>query len=248
MYDYLLGGAANFAVDREAAEQAASTFPNFRVAVRVNRAFLGRAVRYLVERGVDQFLDLGSGIPTVGNVHEIARRYNPTARVAYVDYEPVAVAHARNLLGDDEYARVALADIRRPDDVLAAPEVADLLDFSRPIAVLAVAILHFMPDAEEPYRVIAAYRDACAPGSCLALSHGAQVTLTDDQIEAFLAAYARTPTPAVFRTREQIARFFTGYRPVEPGVVLLPTWHPDRPVGDDEAAESNIYGGIGVLD
>jgi hypothetical protein len=247
MYDYLLGGASNFAVDREAARQAATVFPHFRIAVRVNRAFLGRAVSYLARQGIDQFLDLGSGIPTVGNVHEVARRHNPRARVAYVDHEPVAVTHARMLLGDDPYSAVVQEDIRHPARVLASPRVTELLDLSRPVAVLAVAILHFLPDSMDPHGMLAAYRDACAPGSYLALSHGAKVTLTDQQIADFLAQYARTPTPAVFRTRPEIERFFAGYEPVEPGVTLLPRWRPDQPVSEQEALESNLYGGVGRL-
>ncbi|GIH15098.1 SAM-dependent methyltransferase [Rugosimonospora africana] len=247
MYDYLLGGASNFAVDREAARQAAAVFPHFRIAVRVNREFLGRAVTYLVRQGIDQFLDLGSGIPTVGNVHEVARRHNPTARVAYVDNEPVAVTHARTLLRDDAYSAVADVDIRDPARVLASPQVAELLDFSRPVAVLAVAILHFLPDDQDPSGMLAAYRDACPAGSYLALSHGAQVTLTDQQIADFQAAYARTPTPAVFRTETEIAGFFAGYEPVDPGVTLLPRWHPEQPVSERDAREANLYGGVGIL-
>jgi hypothetical protein len=247
MYDYLLGGACNFAVDREAARQAVAVFPHFRIAARVNRQFLGRAVTFLVRQGIDQFLDLGSGIPTVGNVHEVARRHNPAARVAYVDNESVAVAHARTLLGDDPHSAVAQVDIRHPEQVLADPRVAELLDFSRPVAVLAVAILHFLPDDQDPFGVLAAYRDACPVGSYLALSHGAQVTLTDQQVAEFQAAYARTPTPAVFRTKPEIARFFAGYQLVDPGVTLLPQWHPDEPVTEQEAREPNLYGGVGVL-
>ncbi len=244
MYDYFLGGAQNFAVDREAAEQAAIAFPHIRLGARVNRSFLGRAVTYLVEHGIDQFLDLGSGIPTVGNVHEIAHRRNPAARVAYVDYEPVAVAHARRLLAGDRRVSITHADIRAPENVL--DQVGTLLDFDRPVAVLAMAILHFLPD-DDPYDMLAAYRDACVPGSYLAISHGSQVTLTDEQIRRFLHAYARTPTPALFRTVEQIRRLLAGYRLVEPGLVLLPQWHPTEPVTPTEAAESNIYGGVGIL-
>jgi len=245
MYDYFLGGAQNFAVDREAAEQAATAFPHIRVGARVNRSYLGRAVTYLVGQGVDQFLDLGSGIPTVGNVHEIAHRHNPDARVAYVDYEPVAVAHARRLLADDKRVSITHADIRRPDDVLE--QVRPVLDFDRPIAVLAMAILHFLPDADDPFGMLATYRDACVPGSYLAISHGSQVTLTDQQIHDFLEAYARTPTPALFRDVTEIRRLLTGYELVEPGLVLLPKWHPTEPVSDVEARESNIYGGVGIL-
>ena len=247
MYDYFLGGAQNFAVDREAADQASVAFPHIQVGARVNRSFLGRAVTYLVQHGVDQFLDLGSGIPTVGNVHEIAHRHNPTVRVAYVDYEPVAVAHARRLLADNPLVTITQADIRRPDEVLAAPGVGDLIDFSRPVAVLAMAILHFLPDDDDPHGMLAAYRDACVAGSYLAISHGSQVTLSDQQIKEFLEAYARTPTPALFRSVEQIRPLLAGYELVPPGLVLLPQWHPDEPVSDADAAESNIYGGIGLL-
>jgi SAM-dependent methyltransferase len=245
MYDYFLGGAQNFAIDREAADQASVAFPHIQVGARVNRSFLGRAVTYLVQHGVDQFLDLGSGIPTVGNVHEIAHRHNPTARVAYVDYEPVAVAHARRLLVDNPVVSITQADIRRPDEVLAA--VRDLLDFGRPVAILAMAILHFLPDDDDPQGMLASYRDACTPGSYLAISHGSQVTLSDQQIKSFLEAYARTPTPALFRTVEEIRPLLAGYKLVPPGLVLLPQWHPDEPVSDTDAAESNIYGGIGLL-
>ena len=245
MYDYFLGGAQNFAVDRDAAEQAAVAFPHIRVGARVNRSYLGRAVAYLADNGVDQFLDLGSGIPTVGNVHEIAHRHNPDARVAYVDYEPVAVAHARRLLAGDPLVSITHADIRQPDTVLA--EVKSQLDFTRPVAVLAMAILHFLPDSDDPYGMLASYRAACVPGSYLAISHGSQVTLTDEQIRRFLTAYERTPTPALFRSVPEIRRLLAGYELVDPGLVLLPQWHPTELVSDSAAAESNIYGGVGIL-
>ena len=247
MYDYFLGGAQNFAVDRQAAEQAAAAFPYIRISTRLNRSFLGRVVAHLSQRGVDQFLDLGSGIPTVGNVHEVAQHHNPKAKVAYVDYEPVAVAHGRRLLADTENVTITQADIRHPHEVLTAPTVTDLLDFDRPIAVLAMAILHFIPDSDHPHAMLAAYRTACAPGSYLAITHGSQVTLTDEQINEFLEAYARTPTPALFRNEDEIKALLHGYDLIEPGLVLLPQWHPERAVSDGEARESNIYGAVGVL-
>jgi SAM-dependent methyltransferase len=247
MYDYFLGGAQNFAADREAAELAASAFPHIRISTRINRAFLGRVVSYLVAQGIDQFLDLGSGIPTVGNVHEVAHRHNPDARVAYVDYEPVAVAHARRLLADNDRVSITRADIRRPAEVLAAPGVAGLLDFTRPVAVLAVAILHFLPDSDDPRGMLAAYRAACAPDSHLVISHGCQITLTDGQVDRFLAAYARTPTPALFRERSEIRTLTAGYRLIDPGLVLLPQWRPEQPVRDEDAAASNILGAVGIL-
>jgi SAM-dependent methyltransferase len=229
MYDYLLGGGANFAADRAAADAAEAAWPYLRQGARIQRGFLGRAVRFLAQRGVDQFLDLGSGIPTVGNVHEIALRHNPVARVAYVDYETVAVHAARGMLGDEPRVSVTQADIRNPDAVLSAPTVADLLDFSRPVAVLAVGILHFLSDADDPAGVLSAYRDACAPGSHLAISH------------------AQSTTPALWRTVTEIRPFLDGYHLFEPGLVLLPLWRPDAPVSDTHAAESNIYGAVGTI-
>jgi SAM-dependent methyltransferase len=247
MYDYFLGGGANFAVDREAADAAETAWPYIRQGARIQRAFLGRAVRHLAENGVDQFLDLGSGIPTVGNVHEIAHRHNPAARIAYVDYEPVAVHAARDLLGDDQRVTVTQADIRDPGGVLGAPTVADLLDFTRPVAVLAVGILHFLPDTDDPTGVLRAYRKACAPGSHLVISHASQVSISDEMVARFLAAYARSTTPALWRTVAEIRPFMDGYRLVDPGLVLLPLWRPDVPVSDTNAAESNIYGAVGTL-
>lgn len=247
MYDYLLGGGANTAVDRAAADAAEAAWPYLRQGARIQRAFLGRAVRFLTKQGVDQFLDLGSGIPTVGNVHEIAHRHNPAARIAYVDYEPVAVHAARDMLGDDERVTVTQADIRDPDAVMSAPTVAGLIDFGRPVAVLAVGILHFLPDADDPAGALGAYRDACPPGSHLAISHASQVSLPDEQVARFLAAYARSTTPALWRTVSEIRPFLDGYRLVDPGLVLLPLWRPDQPVSDTRAAESNIYGGVGML-
>lgn len=247
MYDYYLGGAANFAADRAAAEAAQQGFPEVVTWARANRSFLGRAVAHLCDQGIDQFLDLGSGVPTVGNVHEIAHRHNPAARVAYVDHEPVAVSHARNLLGDEPRVSITQADIRQPEQVLASPGVAGHLDFTRPVAVLAVAILHFIPDDTELAELLATYRAACAPGSYLALSHGVITTLTPHQVELFLDSYRHTPTPAVFRTPEQITAALTGYELLAPGAVPLDQWHPDQPVDDAEAARANCYAAVGYL-
>lgn len=248
MYDYLLGGGQNFAVDREAAEAAAAAFPHFRAAIRANRSYLGRAAGYLAKAGIDQFLDLGSGIPTVGNVHEVVHRYNPDARVAYVDREPVAVAHASELLVDEPLVTITQADIRFPKNVLSAPTVANLLDFDRPIAVLAMGILHFLSDDDDPFGMLAAYRDVSCAGSYLAISHANQVTLTDEQVQGFLDAYARTPTPTLFRSAEEIRRLMDGYKLIEPGLVLAPYWHPDQPgqVDEDEAAATNLRAAVGI--
>ncbi|RKT88900.1 S-adenosyl methyltransferase [Saccharopolyspora antimicrobica] len=242
MYDYYLGGAANFAVDREAAERALAVTPEIGRFARMNREFLGRVVRYLCERGIDQFLDLGSGVPTVGNVHEIAHQHNPRARIAYVDHESVAVAHARALLADEPDVSVTQADIRNPAEVLAAPGVAGLLDFSRPVAVLAVAILHFLPDADEPARILRTYCDACPAGSFTALSHAATITMTESESHRGQSIYRSTKTPLVLRDREQIAALLDGCRLVEPG--LTPINHWPSPTGESPA---NGYGAVAEL-
>lgn len=246
MYDYYLGGAQNFAVDRVAAERALAAVPARLFAV-ANRAFLQRAVGRLAGEGVAQFLDLGSGLPTVGNVHEVARQVNPAARVAYVDHDPVAVAHADRMLDGQPGVSISQGDARDPDAVLAAPGVAGLLDFTRPVAVLAFAVLHFVAEADDPAGVLAAYRGACVPGSALALSHLSTVTVTGDQQGAAEGVYRNTSTPVAVRSREAITALFTGYRLLDPGVVLLDQWHPDRTVTDEDAAATNTYAGVGIL-
>jgi hypothetical protein len=246
MYDYLLGGSANVAVDRAAADELVAAVPEVVVAARANRAFLGRVVRELAERGIDQFLDLGSGIPTAGNVHEIARQVNPAARVAYVDIESVAVSYARKLLAAEPCVSVTRADIREPETVLGATGVSGLLDFTRPVAILAVGILQALPDADDPAAALARYRAACAPGSYLAISHLSATSTRSAQLTADV--YARTPTPLQHRDRTEIARFFAGYRLLPPGVVLVPQWRPDHPVSDRDTARANAYAGLGVLD
>ncbi|MEB3369865.1 SAM-dependent methyltransferase [Saccharopolyspora mangrovi] len=242
MYDYYLGGAANFAIDREAAEKALAVTPEIGRFAQANRNFLGRAVTYLCERGIDQFLDLGSGIPTVGNVHEIAQRHNPNARVAYVDHEAAAVMHARSLLAEDPRASMTHADIRDPKAVLSAPGVTDLLDFTKPVAVLAIAILHFVPDEDDPAGILRAYAQACAPGSYVAFSHAATVTMTEDQVSRGRKIYNSTTTPLVIRDNDAIRVFLDGFELVEPGVVPVNHW--PVPTGETPA---NGYGAVARL-
>jgi S-adenosyl methyltransferase len=245
MYDYYLGGSANVAVDRAAADELIQALPDTVFSARANRSFLGRVVRYLAEHGIDQFLDLGSGIPTVGNVHEIAHQVNPEARIAYVDIEPVAVSYAQRLLQDEKRVSITKADIRKPATVLNAPGVAELLDFGRPVAVLAVAILHAMSDAHRPNEFLAEYRATCVPGSALAISHLCPQTWRPQEVTASERVYARTPTPVVYRDYDEIALFMTGYELVEPGLVLLPKWRPTEPITEADAARSNSYGAVG---
>lgn len=231
MYDYYLGGSHNFAVDRQAAERVIAANPNTVAAARENRAFLVRVVRYCLERGIRQFLDLGSGIPTVGNVHEIAHHdVGSAVRVAYVENEPIAVAHAGALLADVDTATITRADLRDVDAVLAAPTVAGLLDFTQPIALLALAVLHCVSDADDPPGILARYRAVLAPGSYLALSH---VTL--DHLAAaklgggaeMAKVYHNANPPSWARTHDEIASWLDGLSLIEPGVVIPRAWRPD---------------------
>lgn len=242
MYDYYLGGAANFLPDREAADRALAITPEIGRFARANRSFLGRAVGFLCEQGIDQFLDLGSGIPTVGNVHEIAHRHNPTARVAYVDREPVAVAHARRLLDSHAHVTVTQADVREPAAVLAAPGVTELLDLDRPVAVLAVAILHFVPDADDPAAIVAAYHRACVPGSYLVFSHASPITMTEHEVHSGQQIYSTTSTPLLSRNHDEIAALLEGYTLLAPGLVPINHW----PTTSDEPA-ANGYSAVATL-
>jgi SAM-dependent methyltransferase len=228
VYDYYLGGSHNFEVDRQMARRAMALWPELPVIMRANRAFLRRAVQFVAERGVTRFLDIGSGIPTFGAVHEIAREIAPEARVVYVDRDPVAVAHSRLLLTDDPLSQVVEADLRDPKDLLARPAVAELLRPGEPVAVLLVAVLHFVTDADDPEGLVRVVRDALPPGSVLVLSH-ASLEGRPDQAGPHQDLYARTPTPLTMRNRERITGFFEGFDLVEPGVVYLSEWHPDSP-------------------
>jgi S-adenosyl methyltransferase len=244
VYDYLLGGACNFAHDRQFAEKLLATIPEAQGAARLNRAFLRRAVRYCVAQGIRQFLDIGSGIPTVGNVHEIAQEQDPDCRVVYVDHEPVAVAHSELMLEDNPNAGVAMGDLTDPDGVLGSDAVRRLIDFDQPVAVLLVAVLHFVPDSANPRSAVARYVDAMVPGSFLVLSHAAKVELRRSQDGWKM--YDESTTPGGGRTREEVAEFMAGTELVEPGVVWTPEWRPDAPedVGDHPEL-SMVYATVG---
>jgi S-adenosyl methyltransferase len=246
MYDYFLGGSHNFAADREAAERAAAALPRIRPLLRHNRAFLGRCVRALLAEGVDQFLDLGSGIPTVGNVHQVAQALNPGAKVAYVDFDAVAVAHSRHLLDANPNATAVQADLREPATILDDPGITKLLDFNRPVAVLLVSVLHFVPDGDDPPGIVAAYRDRLAQGSYLAISHAWLEDLPPQagDVNAFSKVYAQTGSPLTYRTREQITALFDGTDLLDPGVVPVPQWRPGNPLPLD--ADIHGFGLAGV--
>jgi hypothetical protein len=232
IYDAFLGGTHNFAADRAVAARAAEILPEIALIARANRAFLQRAVRYATARGIDQFLDLGSGIPTEHNVHEVARETTPASRVVYVDLDPTAVLYARRLLGDDERAVIVRGDLQEPATILERPDVRGLLDFSRPIAVLMVAVLHFLPDGPALDEAVHAYRDSTARGSVLALSH-ATSSGAPGLTERVADLYNRAGAPLVLRDADRVAGFFDGWDLVEPGLVHSPRWRPDdEPVTD----------------
>jgi SAM-dependent methyltransferase len=245
IYDYMLGGSHHVRADREIAEQLLAVAPEIGPTALANRHFMRRALQFLLDAGVRQFLDLGSGIPTVGNVHEIAQRAAPDARVVYVDIDPVAVAHSRAILAGDQSVLVLQADLREPATVLTDPGVVELLDFDRPIAVLLVAVLHFIPDSERPAEIIAQYRDALTPGSYLVISQASWPEEVTDERREVLAIYERTTSPVGLRNREEIAAFFTDFELVEPGLVPFVEWRPE-PGGEPPPKLMPGVVGVGV--
>jgi hypothetical protein len=244
IYDFWLGGSQNFEADREAGRRAATAMPTLVAAIRANRGFLGRVVRHLAgPAGITQFLDLGSGVPTVGNVHEVAMAVNPDVKVVYVDIDQVAIAHARHLLKDVAGAEAVLADLRRPESVLEHPLVRRTLDLSRPVAVLMNAVLHFVPDEEDPAGIVAAYVGATAPGSYLALSHAAPDLAHPGEQREMLDDYRRsTRVPFINREPEEVAGWLDGLEIEPPGLVTVDQWHPEP-----NSAEVSILRTYGVL-
>jgi S-adenosyl methyltransferase len=247
MHHHYLGGRETFQADRDAAEQVLAALPAMRAAAVASREFIGRAVRYLAgQAGVDQFLDLGAGLPAAPVVHEVARQVSPAARVAYVDYDPVVVSHGNALLAKPGVAIVARGDLRRPAELLAMPEIRAHLDFSRPVAVLMVSVLQFIADADDPYAVVTAVRAALAPGSFLVLSHVSADLMADPQAaRRVVAAYEKANAPAWPRPRDAVLRFFDGFDLVEPGLVPKPQWRPAA--GTDAALPDVDWCGVARL-
>ena len=240
VYDYLLGGAHNFDADRIVGEKVLSVQPNGRQIARSNRAFMSRSVRFMVACGIRQFLDLGSGIPTVGNVHEIAQHADPDCRVVYVDHDPIAVAHSQLILEGNPLAKVVDADLTEPRTVLKNSTVRNFLDFSKPIGLLMVAVFHFVPDAKNPGDIVRTYVDAIPSGSYVAISH-----LTADQMAEQMAgvveAMKHSRDPMYFRGYADVVALFDGLDVVEPGVVSAPLWRKDY--GEDLNQEG-VYAGV----
>jgi hypothetical protein len=246
IYDYYLGGKDNFGADREAAEKVIALMPGSRAGARANRAFLVRAVRYLVEQaGIRQFLDLGSGLPTQGNVHEIALSGNPTARVVYVDYDPMVCTHSRALMMSTDNVGVVNADLRQPETVVDHPEIRRLLDFSEPVAVMMVCILHFIADEYDPQAIVARYTDQCVSGSHLVISHLTGDLLRQARPEETKQAeevYRRTSAPVYLRTHDEIRRLYAGYELLDPGLVWLTDWRPEIAAPADPPGVSRLPG------
>jgi S-adenosyl methyltransferase len=228
IYDFLLGGKDNFAVDREFAEAVLRQLPESRDAAQANRRFLGRAVEFLAAAGVRQFLDLGTGLPSQNNVHEVAQRVRPDARVVYVDSDPVVLRHAEALLARDESTIVIQEDLRHPARILGHPDVERMIDFSQPVAVMFVAVFHFVTDDQDPWGIVSAMTERLVPGSYLALSHGTLEGRPADVVAAVQERYQNASAPMVARGRDEIARFFDGFELVEPGVVHTTEWRSDK--------------------
>jgi SAM-dependent methyltransferase len=241
VYDYVLGGANNFEVDREFAKRLMTELPDAQSLAQENRSFLRRTLTYLAEHGIRQFIDLGSGIPTVGNTHEVVQRIDPAAKVVYVDNEPVAVAHSELILADNANADILRADVRDSGTVLQHPVTRRLIDFDEPVAILAFALLHFVPDELDPYRLVARYRDATVPGSYLVVSH----LTRDARPEAgyLVEQYRQSANPVTERNNAAVAGFFAGYDLVPPGVVFTREWRPEIDLAFGH--NSLIYGGVG---
>jgi hypothetical protein len=246
IYDYFLGGKDNFPADRQAAEQTLAVFPDAPTAARQNRAFVHRATRYLVaEAGIRQFLDVGTGIPTRPNLHEIAQGIAPEARVVYADNDPIVLAQARALLASTPAGKTAYidADLREPEKILTSAEVAETLDLSRPVALSLIAILHFIPDSDDPYGLVRRYVSVLPSGSYLALTHGtADFTA---EVSAAQEVYRARGMSGSARSREEVARFFDGLEVVDPGVTVVHRWRPDGATGDTPTdSQVSVYGAV----
>jgi S-adenosyl methyltransferase len=241
VYDAILGGKDNFAVDRAVAAEAVRTMGDAGKGARLNRAALGRAVRFMSGQGVTQFLDLGSGLPTVQNTHQIAQTINPAARVVYVDNDPSVYLHGQALLADDASTIVVLADIRTPGKLLAMDEVREFLDFGQPVGLILNAVIHHVLDAEDPYGIVESYKRAIPSGSYMQLTHFCDES---PEARANAAVLKRSLGRGQVRSREEIIKFFDGLELVQPGVVFLPFWQPDTLPNESEPGSMLMLCGV----
>jgi hypothetical protein len=244
VYDYWLGGKDNFAADREAGDDALAAYPDLVSSVRANRAFLARVVRYLArEAGIRQFLDIGTGIPTANNTHEVAQGVAPESRIVYVDNDPIVLAHARALLTSGPVGTTAYLDADLRDTGRILSQAAGTLDFSQPVAVMLIAVLHLIGDDDDPYRIVSTLLDAVPPGSYLALSHVASDIAPEAMAEMGRRLNRLLAQKGTYRTRHQVSQFFGGLALAEPGVVPVPAWRPDTQ--EEAAAAAAMWGGVG---
>jgi hypothetical protein len=241
MYDYALGGKDNFEVDRAAVAQAARVMPEFREVAQENRGFLRRAVRHMVRHGIGQFIDIGSGLPTAGNTHEIAQEIHPDTRVVYVDNDPVVLVHGRALLAADDNTTVVTADMRQPDDVLGHAETERLIDFTKPVGVLLIAMVHFLDD-DEAATVVGRLHEALPPGSQLAMTHTTADGRSAAAVEQLNSIYGKSATRLHFRTHHELTALLAGFDLVPPGLVPLDRWNPDR--HDPVPSTKWLYGAV----
>jgi S-adenosyl methyltransferase len=244
MYDYYLGGKDNYAADREAARRVLGAAPDVPLAALENREFIKRAMQFLVQgQGIRQLIDIGPGLPTQGNVHELARRHAPDTKAVYVDNDAVVLRHGRSLLRGAPDVTIIGGDLREPERVLSDPELCELIDLSRPVGLCMTLVLHFVPPDEDPYGVVARFRDALCPGSFLVLSHVTGDGREDDALTEIGGVYENANAPLIMRSRAEVARFLDGFELVEPGVVFLSQW---RPTGEYYAQGGTRWGYSGV--
>ncbi|SHN30785.1 SAM-dependent methyltransferase [Actinacidiphila paucisporea] len=250
MYDFYLGGRDNYEVDRDAAQKVIDLFPDIVPMAQGNRRFMHRAVRFLAESGVRQFIDIGTGIPTAPNTHQVAQKIAPDARVAYVDNDPIVATYAGAHLLNAGNTGFFLGDVREPQSILQHPTISEMIDFDQPVGLMLMAILHFVTDDEDPMGLVAAYRDALPDGSYLILSHttGDFHQLDGDAGEARdVYRDKRATATLTLRSHAEVLRFFDGFDLVDPGLVQPPLWRPDGPVpSEQEISHVGFYGGVGV--
>jgi SAM-dependent methyltransferase len=242
MYDFFLGGKDNFAADRTAAEKILQLVPEVPQVVRENRAFLVRAVRYLRAAGIDQFIDIGTGLPTQNAVHEVA---GPDAKVVYVDSDPVVLAHGRALLGGLSNVEVIQGDLRKPAAIMADPRLRQIIDLDRPVAVLLLAILHFIPDSDDPAGIVGTLREALAPGSHLVLTHATQAGSRREDVPKVTGVYEQSTAPVTLREYDEVRPLFDGFELVKPGLVYVSQW--PEPGGVHDPDVSRAFGGVAIL-
>jgi hypothetical protein len=243
IYDYLIGGKDNYEADRKAADDLKRIIPDVAEVARENRAFLGRAARYLSEEvGIRQFIDVGTGLPTQGHVHQVV---DPESHIVYVDNDPVVLAHARALLPRSGTAKVIEGDLRRPKSILDHPDTLALIDFDKPVAVVLAAMLHFVTDEEDPAGIVTTFRERMAPGSHIVISHDTRTGPALEDVENVERIYQKANAPLLFRTAEEIQSYFDGFDMVEPGLTYVSQWRPDGPgVATDKKW---IMGGVGRI-